>query len=434
LAGLAAWGWCSAAGAEVDVAREEIRVAWKESGPATAAEVASRWMLKHPEDPGLRAQCAEALLGAGNLDGAEKALADWTKSKAPREGPFYEWAGVLARERGKSGEALNLWMAGAPRPDGIGCLIRAESGLRQQRRWAELEAILTQALARAPDNPRLRVWRARARMQLRGWEGASDDFTAATARAPDDSEIKNLFPPWERFEAEQADRARLDAQVEAVTAGDPMPWVERAAFYLRHELRTPALEDLEAARKMFDASPTLRLLVAQEIRAQGAPRERWLEMQPLISVSGPTLWNATVVIARHVEADRAVIAEPAVVAPLIARASLWRGSGQPGLALADADAALAIEPRHALALGERAHALGVLGRSGESMLAWFAAEEAGLDRGELLMAAARHAESRGDWVAVARLAASAGRARWGPEAMDLETRAELILGKRRLTK
>jgi tetratricopeptide (TPR) repeat protein len=420
---------------EANDARETIADAVRRSGPASGAEVARRAVAAAPKDPDLRGDLVEALLDAGDLVRAEAAFAEWSRLKLPSTARRYELAGNLAARKGESAEALRLWMEGAALPGGAVCATAAEPVLRRDRRWPELDQMLGRAIAvaRGDDDGlgRLRAWRGRARMQRRDWQGAGDDFRSATAMAPAEREVRALLPAWERLERDLPVLTKLEEGVRQAAPGDPMPFIERVALFSRHALQTPAMEDARAALDQFPESDSLRLLAAQLERAAGANTEAWRKLQPAMAVSGSSLAQEPVLIGRLVAADRAVLAAPGAVDPLLARIRLWRSISQPALALADADAVIAIEPGNGRALGERASALGRLDRPGELVAAWAAAERAGLEDAWLLVEAARVAADRGDYEGVLRLGGKAAAAGGDVESLLLE--AERILGKRKVT-
>ena len=436
------WGGGVAIGAgvpEKGPAEAAISTAWANSGPATAAEIAAGWVKKHPGDAALRARWVDALVQSGNLDAAGRALSEWERSSAPREGAYWEQRGVWLEARGEREEATAAWVAGGAFANGWDCAVRADGRLLSAGRWAELDRMLTTALVHDPGQPRLRAWRGRARLQLKAWEGAGEDIRAANAAAPADAEVKKVFPGWERFEADRARLSALDAAVAAAAPGVVVPLLERAAFLLGHGLRAPALEDLRAARSGFDSSPTLRLVEAQALRAAslaGMAQGDWRKVQPLLQVAGPDLSRDPVAATRLVEADRklAGASGPERVGLLLGRAWLWRQVRQPALALADADAVLAVEPSNPQAGGERASALAALDRSREAMEAWALAFQNGLEDVGLLLAGARHAAGRADHETAVRFAGRAASLGAAGDAEEIVRESEWILGKRSLPK
>jgi regulator of sirC expression with transglutaminase-like and TPR domain len=207
----------------------------------------------------------------------------------------------------------------------------------------------------------LLVSRALARRQLQNFTGALQDFQAAEKVDSEDESVINNRASFDRL---RASLAGIDA-ANAVLAGKPddsAALVSRAYWYLSTGFANePAFSDAETARRIDPKSVAALILFAE-----AGNRTRRLSAQEAreklgVDVSRPV--PALPVLDRLWRLDGQILRNHKDISALLGRSRELNGDAQQfQLALRDADAALAIDPKDAESLAAKIFALAKLGR------------------------------------------------------------------------
>ncbi len=238
-----------------------------------------------------------------------------------------------------------------------------------QSRWADHAAYRTKAIA-AQDTAARRVLRACAFLRLHKWDAAYADMAKANKMDATDPQVKEWLPQFERLQKFLPRIKALDAQI-AKSPNDPAVaglLLDRARLFTLAGRPLLALDDTERAFKLQPASMRARIQTAEALldmdRADDAAKlevSKYLRRGEDKHVSDQALRELGALDSRLVQ-------NPKDIDALIARAKILRDLRQFTLALADANAALAINDKSAAAQFEAAYDLDGLGQQKEALL------------------------------------------------------------------
>jgi hypothetical protein len=249
----------------------------------------------------------------------------------------------------------------------------------EQARWADHAAYRTKAIA-TQDTAARRVLRAVAFLRLHNWDAAYADMVKANKMDATNPQVKEWLPQFERLQKFLPQIKPLDAQI-AKSPNDPAVaglLLERARVLILAGRPLLAIDDAERAFKLQPASMRARIELAEALLDAGQPENAAkLDVDRYLRRGEDKLATASPSGGGHVSdaalrelgtLDARLSANPKDADALVARAKILRDLRQFTLALADANAALAINDKSAAAHFEAAQALDGLDRQKEALL------------------------------------------------------------------
>ena len=329
---------------ELQQLRDQLKKAQSAEDKPAIIELSRRIVGIAPNDSGTWDTLAQTQLESDDLDGLERTLDQW--QKAVRRPPA----------------AIEDFRAGL-------CFKRKDYHCAEQARWADHAAYRTKAVA-AQDTAARRVSRACAFLRLHKWDAAYADMAKANKMDATDPQVKEWLPQFERLQQFLPQIKSLDAQI-AKSPNDPAVAglsLERARVFILAGRPLLAIDDGERAFKLQPASMRARIELAEALLDAGQPEnaakldvDRYLRRGEDKHVSDQALRELGTLDAR-------LSANPKDADALVARARILRDLRQFTLALADANAALAINDKSAAAQFEAAQDLDGLDRQKEALL------------------------------------------------------------------
>jgi len=313
--------------------------------PKNKEAFAANVLARIHADPGmLPEEDAEATL--------KQMQSQWTSLGLPKN----ELLDLEAQKEWKNGDrdaAITSWTSYVRTP-GLDSdikrrlLARISSHLLEQRKWQELESLVNTAWS-WEDNALAKIRRAAARMNLMKLDLASADYEAAKKAAPELREVLELGPEIERRLSHQA---AIDAAtkklVDPSSATQPEPWLERAKALTLAKYYDAALEDIERASKIMGGRSTMidffRVLCLELAGKKAPPGSRVTSLR-VSEYNAPKFINGEwKQLLELLQMDKQVASGPASIQTLLNRCFKLRYFGQPQYGLADADAALKLNP------------------------------------------------------------------------------------------
>jgi Flp pilus assembly protein TadD len=187
------------------------------------------------------------------------------------------------------------------------------------RRFAEAESLFAKALRKYPDNPMLRIYRARALFYLQRYDSAVAELEAArdTVRGRAETERSIILPSVEMFEfAIGIIRVQQD-DFPAARVAFERTLTENLGFYWAHVRlagsaialhdTASALRELDAAIQLEGADPVLRLYDGAVLSGVGRREEARTQLQRAIELdpyyAEPYYWLALVYDAQGKTAE-----------------------------------------------------------------------------------------------------------------------------------
>jgi tetratricopeptide (TPR) repeat protein len=211
------------------------------------------------------------------------------------------------------------------------------------------------------------VLRALAFLRLHTWDAAYADMAKANKMDATDAQVKEWLPQFEQLQKFLPQIKALDAQI-AKSPDDVALLLERARVFILAGRPLLAIDDAERAFKLQPASMRARIELAEALLDAGQPEDaaklqvdRYLRRGEDKQVSDEALRELGVLDAR-------LSANPKDADALVERAKILRDLRQFTLALADANAALAINDKSAAAHFEASRDLDGLDRQKEALL------------------------------------------------------------------
>jgi tetratricopeptide (TPR) repeat protein len=338
---------------------EQLALAEKDEDTHAQIELIRRILSEKPDDDELRARLADLWLSVEDYDMAESTVREWTAAPESVRVPVLA-AVLFVRDRKKDEAIVSLEGYLTENPDDLEItrqLAGYLNGMGEDQKVVDL-------LSRAPgveEDAGLLVSRALARRKLRDFAGALKDFAAADGQDREAESVVGNRPSFERLRAAVAG---ID-EAGAILAGKPddlRARLLRAYWYLSTGAASiPALEDAEAARRIDAKSVAALLLFAGASNQTGRLSARDALEKFEVDVTKPL--PALEVVDRLQRYDGQLAKNPKDVSGLLARGrELSDNAQQYGLAMRDAEAALAIDPGSAKARAAKIAALVKLGR------------------------------------------------------------------------
>jgi tetratricopeptide (TPR) repeat protein len=358
---------------ELQQLRDQLKKAQDAEDKPAIIELSRRIVAIAPNDAGTWDTLAQTQLESEDLDGLGLTLDQWQKASRKPTAAIEDFRAGLCFKRKDYQCAEQHWLAFIAtkplRADVATDYDNLAESCAVQSRWADHAAYLTKAIA-AQETTARRVRRAVAFLRLHNWDAAYGDMAKANKMDATNPEVKVWLPEFERLQKFLPQIKPLDAQI-AKSPTDPAVaglLLERARVFILAGRPLLAIDDAEHAFKLQPASMRARIELAEALldagqaeNAQKLEVDRYLRRGEDKHVSDETLRELGTLDAR-------LSADPKDAEALIARAKILRELRQFTLALADANAALAINDKSAAAHFEAAQDLDGLDRQKEALL------------------------------------------------------------------
>jgi tetratricopeptide (TPR) repeat protein len=355
---------------ELQQLRDQLKKAQDAEDKPAIIELSRRIVGIAPNDSGTWDTLAQTQLESEEFDGLELTLDQWQKAVRRPPAAIEDFRAGLCFKRKDYQCAEQHWLAfiatKPPRADVATDYDNLAEICAEQARWADHAAYRTKAIA-AQDTAARRALRAVAFLRLYNWDAAYADMAKANKMDATDPQVKEWLPEFERLQKFLPQIKSLDAQI-AKSPNDIALLLERARVFILAGRPLLAIDDGEHAFKLQSGSMRARIELAEALLDAGQPEnaaklnvDRYLRRGEDKHVSDAALRELGTLDAR-------LSVNPKDADALVARAKILRDLRQFTLALADANAALAINDKSAAAHFEAAQDLDGLDRQKEALL------------------------------------------------------------------
>jgi tetratricopeptide (TPR) repeat protein len=358
---------------ELEQLRSQLRAAQNANDNPAIVELSRRIIVLLPNDSDTWDTLAQTQLEIGDLDGLERTLDAWQKTSRRPPASIEDLRASLCFKREDYHCAEQHWLAFISTKPSKADIAIAYDNLAEscaaQSRWADHGKYRSKAIT-AQDTAARRVSRACAFLRLHKWEAAYADMAKANKMDATDPQVKEWLPQFERLQKFLPRIKPLDAQI-AKSPDDLVVarlLLDRARLFTLAGRPLLALDDSERAFKLEPASMRARIQTAEALldldRADDAAKlevSKSLRREEDKHVSEQAL-------RQFAALDSRLEQNPKDLEALIARSKILRDLRQFTLALADANAALAIDNKSADAQFEVAQDLDRLNRQKEALL------------------------------------------------------------------
>jgi hypothetical protein len=368
---------------ELQRLRDQLKKAQDAQDNAAIIELSRRIVAIAANDSATWDTLAQTQLESEELDDLERTFDAWQKASKRPPAAIEDFRAGLCFKRKDYQCAEQHWLAfiatKPPRADVATDYDNLAELCAAQSRWADHAAYRAKAIA-AQDTAARRVLRAVAFLRLRNWDAAYADMAKANKMDATDPQVKEWLPEFERLQKLLPQIKALDAQIaksqnDAAVAGLVL---ERARVLILAGRPLLAIDDAERAFKLQPASMRARIELAEALLDGGQAEDAAkLEVDRYLRRGEDKLATASPSSGGHVSdqalrelgrLDARLSANPKDADALVARARILRDLRQFTLALADANAALAINDKSAAAHFEAAQDLDGLDRQKEALL------------------------------------------------------------------
>jgi tetratricopeptide (TPR) repeat protein len=376
-----AGGLLRGASSDISVLRKQLAAAQEEKDNPAVIELSRQLVEAVPHDSSAwetlaRSQLAEAQEARPELADASyqrcaQTLGDWEKKVVPRPPVIDDLRGDLAALRKDYRAAETYWRSYiAANPKATETLDKLVRRLSSEERWSEALALRTRSLA-VTDTVEDRIDRANLYLELHEWDKALTDADKANAMDPADAAAKASRPKFELLKKFLPRIKTLDVQIakspRAVTS-----LLDRAHLLILAGLPNLAVRDSNQAMKLAPTSMRPRIQAAEALLDLGRSDPAKLGQAAKLNVSPDLIRDKSghvneALLQTLGARDALVLQNPKKAEPLIARAKTLRSLNQNVLALADAQAALNLDPNSADAHFQVAHALDALDKKTEAI-------------------------------------------------------------------
>jgi tetratricopeptide (TPR) repeat protein len=353
--------------------RDQLQKAQDAEDKPAIIELSRRIVAIAPKDSDTWDTLAQTQLESEELDNLERTLDAWQKAFPRPPAAIEDFRAGLCFKRKDYQCAEKHWLAfiatKPPRADAATDYDNLAEASAAQARWADHATYRAKAIA-AQDTAARRVLHAVALLRLYNWDAAFADMAKANKMDATDLQVKEWLPQFERLQKVLPQIKPLDAQI-AKSPNNPAIaglLLERARLFILAGRPLLAIDDAERAFKLEPASMRARIGLAEALldagQAEDAAKlevDRYLRRGEDRHVSDQALQELGTLDAR-------LSANPKDADALVARARILRDLRQFTLALADANAALAINDKSAAANFEAAQDLDGLDRKKEALL------------------------------------------------------------------
>ena len=358
---------------ELQQLRDQLKKAQETEDKPAIIELSQRIIAIAPTDSRTWDTLAQTQLESEDLDDLERTLDAWQKAFKKPPAAIEDFRAGLCFKRKDYPCAEKHWLAfiatKPPRADAATIYDNLAEICAEQARWADHAAYRAKAIA-AQDTAARRVLHAVALLRLHNWDAAFADMAKANKMDATDSQVKEWLPEFERLQKFLPQIKTLDAQI-AKSQNDPAVaglLLERARVFILAGRPLLATDDAGRAFKLQPSSMRARIELAEALLDAGQTEDatklqvdRYLRRGEDKHVSDEALRELGTLDAR-------LSANPKDADALVARAKILRDLRQFTLALADANAALAINDKSAAAHFEAAQDLDGLYEQKEALL------------------------------------------------------------------
>ena len=358
---------------ELQQLRDQLKKAQETEDKPAIIELSQRIIAIAPTDSGTWDTLAQTQLESEDLDDLERTLDAWQKAFKKPPAAIEDFRAGLCFKRKDYPCAEKHWLAfiatKPPRADAATIYDNLAEICAEQARWADHAAYRAKAIA-TQDTAARRVLHAVALLRLHNWDAAFADMAKANKMDATDSQVKEWLPEFERLQKFLPQIKTLDAQI-AKSQNDPAVaglLLERARVFILAGRPLLATDDAGRAFKLQPSSMRARIELAEALLDAGQTEDatklqvdRYLRRGEDKHVSDEALRELGTLDAR-------LSANPKDADALVARAKILRDLRQFTLALADANAALAINDKSAAAHFEAAQDLDGLYEQKEALL------------------------------------------------------------------
>ena len=235
----------------------------------------------------------------------------------------------------------------------------------KQKRWSDAAEARSRVVA-ARDTPANRAALAAALLRIQRWDAASAEIKRANARDAADETVKQWLPHFEALAKYLPRIKQLDAEI-ANQPQNAALLLDRARLLTLSDLPLAALLDGERAMSLQPNSMRARVQTAESFLDADQP-----DGAAKLQISRKLVRGTGNHVSEHSldalsSAAAALVQNPRDTEALVSRAKVLRDLNQFTLALAEAQAALAVEDKFAAAHFEAAHALDGLERTSEAV-------------------------------------------------------------------
>ena len=367
---------------ELQRLRDQLKKAQDAQDNAAIIELSRRIVAIAANDAATWDTLAQTQLESEELDGLERTLDAWQKASKRPPAAIEDFRAGLCFKRKDYQCAEQHWLAfiatKPPRADVATDYDNLAELCAAQSRWGDHAAYRAKAIA-AQDTAARRVLRAVAFLRLRNWDAAYADMAKANKMDATDPQVKEWLPQFERLQKFLPQIKALDAQIaksqnDAAVAG---LLLGRARVLILADRPLLAIDDAERAFKLQPASMRARIELAEALldagQAEDAAKlevDKYLRREEKLATASPSSGGhvSDQALRELGTWDARLSANPKDADALVARASVLRDLRQFTLALADANAALAITDKSAAAHFEVSQDLDGLERQKEALL------------------------------------------------------------------
>jgi tetratricopeptide (TPR) repeat protein len=344
--------------------RAQLKAAKGAADNPAMIELSRRIVAITPGDSDVWETLAQTELETEDLDRLEQTLGAWQKAVRHPPAAIEDFQGTLCFKRRDYQCAERHWLAYiATKPpasdiadeyDSLADLCAA------QARWEDHAAYRTKAIA-AKDSAARRVARAVASLRLRKWDAAYADMTKANQMDATDSQVKEWLPQFERLQLYLPSINALDAEI-AKSPNNFELLLQRARLFTIAGRPLLALDDAERAFKLQPASMRARIQTGEALLDTGRGEDAAkLQVGRLARDREDGHVSEQALLELSVN-DALLAQNPKNLEALVARAGVLRWLQQLTLALADAQAVIAVNEKSADAHFLAAHLFDDLGQ------------------------------------------------------------------------
>jgi hypothetical protein len=365
---------------QVQQLRDQLKKAQDAEDKPAIIELSRRIVAIVPNDAGTWNTLSQTQFETEELDDLERTLDAWQKAIKRPPGAIEDFRAELCFKREDYQCAEQHWLAFVatkpPRADVATDYDNLAELCVAQARWLDNAAYRTKAIA-AQDTATRRVLRALAFLRLHKWDAAYADMAKANKMDATDAQVKEWLPQFEQLQKFLPQIKTLDAQI-AKSPDDVALLLERARVFILAGRPLLAIDDAERAFKLQPASMRARIELAEALLDAGQPEEAAkLQVDRYLRRGEDKLATASPSGGGHVSdealrelgmLDARLSANPTDADALVERAKILRDLRQFTLALADANAALAIDDKSATAHFEASRDLDGLDRQKDALL------------------------------------------------------------------
>ncbi len=355
-----------AADQDLPVLRKQLQAAGDASDTSAIIELSRRIVDADPNDAQTWETLAKKQLEVDDADRCAATLDAWQTRVHPRPKVIDDLRGDLAMARHDPKSAERSWCSYvAADPEATDTLEKLAKLSESEEHWLEAVDWRTRAIQQGQNVPGL-IARANDYLELRAWDKAFADVNHANAIDATDEAVKSALPQFELLRKFVPQIKILDAKI-AKTPAAPLLWLDRARLFTLGGRPNLALKDSEQAMNL---APGM-------IKARIQAGEALLDLSRLDAAANLGVsYNLKREQNNHLSddalhalsaADDAVLKNPGQAEPLVIRAKVLRQIHQYNLALADAQAAIKLDPGSASAHFQAAHTQESLGREREAI-------------------------------------------------------------------